>query len=504
MTRKKKLFLNTVVALAYQVITIVCGFILPKFFIPKYGSAVNGMISSITQFLGIITLMESGVGAVVQSALYKPLADRDETAISKVMISSNRFFNRILAIVAVYVCALMVVYPFVVDRQFDFLYSAMLVLILALTYIAQHYLFVSYRLLLNANQMSFLQLGVHSCCLILNCVISIVLIRLNVGVHVLKAVSALIYLIQPLVLKYMVDRQFKLDMHIRLTEEPIKQKWNGFAQHIASVVLGNTDTIVLTVFSTLENVSVYSVYYLVVHGIRQIINSMLTGVQALLGNMYAKNEKEQLGRTFGAFVLAINFIVVYLYAVAGILLIPFVRVYTKNFTDANYIVPAFGVLITLAYAAYSIRLPYEMMVKAAGHYKETQTSSIIEASLNVVLSVILVSGFGLVGVAIGTLAAMVYRTCYLVRYLSKNILNRPIKKFVTLISIDVGCVAVMIGATSWLKLANETYWAWIQMAVIVGTICLVVMCLTYMLFFRSEISDIKRLIGKKAGKLKRQ
>ena len=39
-------------------------------------------------------------------------------------------------------------------------------------------------------------------------------------------------------------------------KEPIQQKWNGIAQHVAAVVIGGTDTVVLTLFSTLQNVSI--------------------------------------------------------------------------------------------------------------------------------------------------------------------------------------------------------------------------------------------------------
>ena len=108
MTRKKKLLLNSGMALAYQAITIVCGFILPKFIIPYFGSATNGLINSITQLLTIITLCECGVGAVVQSALYKPLAENDSESISRVVISSNKFFNRIMLMLSGYVLVLMV------------------------------------------------------------------------------------------------------------------------------------------------------------------------------------------------------------------------------------------------------------------------------------------------------------------------------------------------------------------------------------------------------------
>ena len=72
-SRKKRLILNTCSSLIFQVITIVCGFILPRLILEAFGSAVNGLVNSITQFLAIISFLELGVGAVIQSSLYKPL-----------------------------------------------------------------------------------------------------------------------------------------------------------------------------------------------------------------------------------------------------------------------------------------------------------------------------------------------------------------------------------------------------------------------------------------------
>ena len=82
--RKKKLFLNTIFSLTYQIVTVVCGLILPRLFLQTYGSQTNGLVSSISQFLGIISFVELGIGAVVQSALYKPLADSDSDKINSI------------------------------------------------------------------------------------------------------------------------------------------------------------------------------------------------------------------------------------------------------------------------------------------------------------------------------------------------------------------------------------------------------------------------------------
>ncbi len=500
LSRRKKLMLNTGAAMLYQIITLVCGFVLPRFVVPYFGSATNGLVSSITQFLTIITLCECGIGAVVQSALYKPLADHDNESISGIVISSRRFFRRIMCILAVYVAVLMVIYPVFLGNEYDygFLYIGSLVVILALSNIAQYYLFVSYRLLLNADQASYVQLSAHSIALILNTVATIVLIKLGAGIHVVKFVSAVVFFIQPVIIKLYVDRHYKLNMKLKLCDEPIKQKWSGFAQHVSTIVIANTGTVGLTLLSTLENVSIYSVYYLIVHGIRQIIITLNTGVQAMLGNMYAKGETETLNKSYACTELIFHFVVTLLFTITGIMIIPFLTIYTKGFTDAEYIIPVFGLVMTISQAVYCIRIPYEMMIKVAGHYKQTQLSSFIEAGISIVLTVVLIIKFGLVGAAIGMTVAMAYRTVYLSWYLSRNILNRHIGHFLLHILVDCISISIMILATSIFDLTVDNYIEWVLKAILVAVVCAIISFVVNVAFYRKLLVDaMKQFMRKK-------
>ncbi|MDU2201798.1 MAG: sugar isomerase, partial [Anaerococcus hydrogenalis] len=95
MGRKKLLALNTSSSLIFQLTTIICGFIVPRLILQTYGSEINGLINSIMQFLAIISFLELGVGAVIQSSLYKPLAEKNDEEISKIVVSGQRFFSRL-------------------------------------------------------------------------------------------------------------------------------------------------------------------------------------------------------------------------------------------------------------------------------------------------------------------------------------------------------------------------------------------------------------------------
>ena len=62
--------------LLLQFVVIISGFIMPKLLISTYGSDVYGLVASITQFLSLITLLESGIGPLIKANLYKLIAKK--------------------------------------------------------------------------------------------------------------------------------------------------------------------------------------------------------------------------------------------------------------------------------------------------------------------------------------------------------------------------------------------------------------------------------------------
>ena len=62
-------------------------------------------------------------------------------------------------------------------------------------------------------------------------------------------------------------------------------------------------------------------------------------------------------------------------------------------------------------------------------FKEMTIPAIIEASINIIISIILVNIYGIIGVAIGTLIAMLYRTIYQIYFLKKEIIKRNVILF---------------------------------------------------------------------------
>ena len=66
---------NLITSIFYQLVTVAYGLIVPRLVLSSFGSEVNGLTSSLSQFLNYINLLEGGLSGVIMAALYKPLAN---------------------------------------------------------------------------------------------------------------------------------------------------------------------------------------------------------------------------------------------------------------------------------------------------------------------------------------------------------------------------------------------------------------------------------------------
>lgn len=491
--RQRRLLYNSISSVFLQLSTIICGFILPRLIISTYGSSVNGLVNSIAQFLGFISFLELGIGAIVQSALYKPLADKDYLEVSRVLRSAQKFFNKIGAVLVVYVVVLLYVFPTFISSDFSAWYIGSLLVAMSISYFSQYYFGIVDGLLISSDQHGYISSTAQACTVILNTIVCVVLIKCGFGIQAVKFSTAIIYLIRPIIVRCYIRKHYLINRKIAIDSEPLKQKWNGISQHVASIVLDGTDVIVLTLFSTLSNVSIYSVYYMVVNGIKQLFLSLTNGLQPLLGEMWAKEEQDNLIKTFSVVEWAIHTGIIIVFGCTANLICPFVALYTKNVTDTNYIVPLFAFLITLANLCHGLRLPYNLMIRAANHYKQTQSNYLIAAIINIVISIVTVKIWGLVGVAIGTLCAMSYQTVWMANYCDKQLLHRSKKVFLKQLLIDLFVFACSYTASSFLAFNTISVANWIFLSLKTVIIWAGISAVWNLLFYREFFKTILRL-----------
>ena len=491
---KKKLFLNTIMSFLLQITTVICGFILPRLMLKYYGSEVNGLTQSIAQFLYIVSFLELGVGQVIQSCLYKPLSIGDLEHISKIIKSGNSYFRLIALVLIGYIALLSIFSPYVFGVTSNSGYIITLVLVMGVGSFAQYYFGLVDKILLNADQKGYVQVTLQIFANLLNVLLVSSFMHRGYPIQIVKLASAVIFLFVPIIIRFYINKNYKINRKIEYCEEPIKQKWNGAAQHIATVIFEGTDVIVLTLLSTLSNVSIYSVYCMVISGVRQLYTSATAGIQSMVGALWTHNDKKQFENVFHGIEIILHFVVVFLFCCVGILIVPFVRVYTQGIKDCNYIQPLFALVLTIAYAIRCLRTPYNILILAVGHYKQTQSCHIVSAVLNVVVSIVAVSLWGLVGIAIGTLIAYAYQTVWMMFYNSKNLLHWPLHRIIKQVIVDISTAVLICLSTACIKMETVSYLGWFKMAIIVAIMAFLITSIMAVLFYLPQIKVLYRMI----------
>ena len=82
---------NLICNVLLQVVTAISGLILPRLYLQIYGSALNGMVSSATQFMSYLSLVEAGISAASIVGLYTPLSQKIKLLLMKFFQLQNNF-----------------------------------------------------------------------------------------------------------------------------------------------------------------------------------------------------------------------------------------------------------------------------------------------------------------------------------------------------------------------------------------------------------------------------
>lgn len=489
--RGKKALINTFSAVLQEFVAVVCAFILPRLIMESFGSTYNGISSSITQFLGCAVLLRAGIGGATRAALYKPIAESDQMRVNAIMSATEKYLRKTALILAALIVAAACCYPFLVRDEFSWFFSFSLFLIIGISTFAETLFGISNLILLQADQKLYVSSIARIISTICNTVLSVVLIRRGCSIHTVKFGSAIAFCIYPLLLRLYVKRRYKIDTNVEPDNGAIAQRWDAFFHQVANFVMANTDVIVLTAFVPMSEVSVYSVYNLIANGLRKLVLNFTSGLEGAFGSMMAKDEKQVLRSNFEIIHFLIFTVASVVYTSAALLILDFVKLYTKGISDAAYIRPAFAYLLILGQFFLCVRQPYQVLVQAGGHYRETRDGAILEPILNIVISVAVVARFGLVGVVCGTLAATVFRTLQYSFYVSRHILHGALPAMLRSLLLSAANCAIVFLACHYLPLGEvSSYWSWLLRSVEIVVLSSSVNLITALVFYKNQVQQL--------------
>ena len=326
--RSKQAMKNLLSNLILQVIVFVVGIILPRFFLEEYGSTVNGMVTSINQFLTYMGLAEAGVGTASVVALYAPLADKQQDDINSILSATRLFYYRSGMIFIALVTGLVVIYPYLISKQLPANMVRMMIVVLASSTLVDYLFLGKYKVILTAMQRGYVVAIAQSVGTVMNMVISILLIEIHANVVLVKAVATGAYILRFFVVRWYVKKQIpEINFKVEPNYKALSQRGAALLHQVVGIIVNNTDVVILTVMlgsRSLVEVSVYSIYNMIISAVYTLLNVFANGLTAGFGEVISKKENDVLNKSFSSFEY-MYFIVFYIVCICVCgLLLPFV------------------------------------------------------------------------------------------------------------------------------------------------------------------------------------
>lgn len=470
--RNKISIINISSGILSQLILILSAFIIKNMFISTYGSTINGLVSSLEQIISGLAIVEAGIGTAAMYELYKPIHQKEKSKINDIMYSVKKLYIKSGIIYMIIILLMCIFYPYISNNKVSDYETRLLIIIISSSGVIEFLFFSKYKVLLNADQKLYIINILQTLSNIIISVGSIFLIYNQYNYIIIKAFAAIIIIIR-FITTYMYFRKKYPYLSFKNSKNIIKipQRWSVLIHQISGFAFFNTDLFIIASLSGGNSyiyVSIYSIYNQISTSVANLINSFSYGMVASLGNIKASDNESHIKKTYEQFEFIVFYIISIIYISFASLLYPFIKIYSKNFTDANYNNMFLVILFSIITVMQGLRIPSVTIVTAYGHFKQTQYRAALEATINILLSIILVRYINMYGVLIGTISAYLYRNIDLILYVNKYILKHTIK--LTIKRLLIYTMSILLMSTINIKIYSniniDSYVKWSLLALL--------------------------------------
>jgi len=492
----KKSIYNIFFGVLGQVVVLVIGLCLPRLRIVSFGSEVNGMLSSVHQVYTYLALLEAGIGSATLQALYGPVAKNHKDEINSILAATNKYYKKTGTIYFFSILVFAVVYPMVVVSEIPSTTVGGVILFNGLGNVLAYFFQGKYRILLQAEGKQYIITNLATIVSVLTNIIKVALIFGGFGVLSLQIVYFLFNLLQVLYFAWYIRKHYRwINLKVSPNYNSISQKNAVLVHQVSQLVFNNTDVMILTFFCDLKLVSVYALYNMIYDMVSTLIGNINNGFSYKLGQLYNSDTPKfmRLYSIYEAYYTSFSFA---LYCVAYIFIFGFISLYTDGVTDTEYMLKYLPILFTLIKLMVSGRAPSGFAATYAGHFKKTQNRAIVEAVLNLLVSLVCVNYMGIYGVLVGTVVSLLYRANDMIIYANTQVLHRSPWSTYKYWLIDIVIFVICVSASN--RILPSNYGSYIELFVVGGVTAVLILVvfigITFVLTYKKSKPMLEWLI----------
>lgn len=406
MSRTLKGMINSWVALSCYAIELLIGFWSRKVFLDFLGSELLGLNTTATNLLQFLNIAELGIGSAVAFTLYKPLSQNDFNAINEIISVQGWLYRKIANIVAIGAAVMMCFFPLIfskIELPLWYAYSSFGVFLYSslLTY------YFNYRqIALSASQQEYKITISYKSFIIIKNIVQIIAISHFSHPYIWWLILQIVFAtLASISLNVQIKRTFpNLKPNVK-QGRLIKEKYSIiiikvkqlFFHKIGGFVLFQTSPLIIYAYSTLTTVAIYGNYMLVINGLTMILNAIFNGLNAGIGDLVAEGNIKRIKSVFDElfafrFLMVTSILYCFYYLINS-----FITIWIgENYLFSDIIL----LLLVTNTFIMMMRGIVDSFIAAYGLFKDIW-APIIEAVLNLSLSIILGYFYGIQGVLLG-------------------------------------------------------------------------------------------------------
>lgn len=405
---------NVSAAFAGHLADVFCSFAARMVFVRVLPAEYLGMNGLFTNILGVLSLLELGLGAAVLLSLYGPMAQGDREEIKRIAAFCGRGYKLMGAAMAL---GGLLIYPFVrtlveasaATERFGSYY---------LIYLFSSVIYYWYghrRMVLIAGQRNRIILARQY---FWGCLRSILQIAVLLLAH-----SYLLYLALLFIANWLEN--IAIDRAVRKLYpwlfEPVLGKLSKdcraqirkntgamFCHRIGNIFVNATDSILIAGMEGMAAAGCYSNYLLATSMLQAMLGQVYDAVLGSVGNLDQMKDIGQEKEVFDRIYLIGFWMAGWLGVCLLYLLTPFI---TICFGASYRMDVPVAVMVSLQFYLTAMRKPVLLFRDAMGLFYYDRWKPFAEAAANMVISIILGRRFGVAGIAAGTVAATLL-TCF--------------------------------------------------------------------------------------------
>lgn len=409
---------------------------------------LNGLFYNIVT---VLSMSEMGIGTALIYALYKPVADNNKEKVKSLMFLYKKLYTAIGWFVIIFGIILTPFLGMLIKEMPDIYYIHLYYMLYVIDS-GMSYFYTYKRSLIICNQEDYISSATVMISTIVTKGIQFLILVTTQNYFLYLLIQILFTRLENILISKIADRKFPylLEKDIKLLEQEetasIKKNIVGMmTQKIGSVIVSGTDNLIISKILGLTAVGFYSNYMLLINTLNSLIGKVFNSITASVGNLVAKKDSSEVEKTF----LNILFINYWIFSFSTVcfwcLLQPFISIWLGNkFLLSDETI---WVMVILFYVN-GMRKTVLIFRNATGIFWHDRYKTIIEAVINLLLSIPLTYLYGVMGVKLGSLIALVIVTFWVESYVlyKKYFVKSPAQYYILqlkyILLTIVQCIAI--------------------------------------------------------------